>query len=61
MPPSGVPKPTAKKNSTRQTHCGVRPPDSNRSVTTRIKREFVSATLPSLELRLAAIHAKIPT
>ena len=65
MRPLGVLKPTAtaKKNSRKQTHCGTpspkyHGPESRQSGTARTKRKFVSATLPALELRLAAIHAK---
>jgi hypothetical protein len=58
-------KPTvpAIKNSVKQTHCGIRTkksrgPEPQRQEKPVGKRKFVSATLPSLELRLAAIHAK---
>ena len=48
-----------KKNSNRQTHCGTPSPKHHKSESNVVhKRKFVSATLPSLELRLAAIHAK---
>ncbi|HSY19940.1 MAG TPA: hypothetical protein VK815_16470 [Candidatus Acidoferrales bacterium] len=61
-----MPKPTVtakKKSSKQQTHCGTPSPkyrqtESRQSGMVRGKRKFVSATLPSLELRLAAIHAK---
>jgi hypothetical protein len=52
------------KNSVKQKRCGIpalkhHKSEAHRPETAAGAYKFVSATLPSLELRLAAIHAKI--